>query len=137
MPIDYPLKKNSLKKYLIETDILVEHLTKSKTKKNSFLIDIMQKGICFTSVLNASEMYFAANSDFEKEKLDNLFYALNVLGIHSRYSLLVPKVSEHFENIRDTLFYILAEQNKLTIVTQFPDKYSDLSCETTHPSLII
>lgn len=137
MPIDYLMKKNSLKKYLIETDILIEHLTKSKTNKNSFLIDIMQKGICFTSVLNASEMYFAVNSDFEKEKLDNLFYALNVLGIHSRYSLLVPKVSKHFKNIRDALFYILAEQNKLTIVTQFPDKYNDLSCETIHPSQIV
>lgn len=123
-------------KYLIETDILIDFLMKKKDEKRSYLFDLMQKGICFTSVLNASEMYFATRSEFEKEKLNNLFYAINVLGIHSRYSLLVPKISKHFKNYRDALIYILAEQNKLTIVTQHPEKYLGLECKSVHPTEI-
>ena len=130
------MKKN-LKKYLIETDILLEHLTREKANKNSFLIDLMQKGLCFTSVLNASEMYYVAKSEFEIEKLDHLFYAINVLGIHPRYCLNVSKISDHFRNFRDALFYILAERNKLIIVTQFPEKYSGLNCISLHPSEVI
>lgn len=128
---------NKIKKFLIETDILVDFLTQQGTKHSSALVNIMQKGICFTSVINASEMYFIAKSDFEKEKLNNLFYAINVLGLHSRYSLLVPKVSANFKNYRDALFYILAEQNRLTIVTQNPEKYLGLKAESLHPSQIV
>ena len=131
------MSKNSVRKFLLETDILLEYLTKPKEKKQSHLIKIMQKGICFTSVLNASEMYFTAKSDYEIEKLNNVFYALHVLGIHSRYSLLVPKLSKHFRNYRDAIFYILAEQNRLEIVSLYPEKYLGLKCNCFHPSQIV
>jgi len=42
-------------KYLLDTDVLVDYLT-STDNKNQDLINFMQTGICFTTVLNASEL---------------------------------------------------------------------------------
>ncbi len=121
-------------KFLIESDILIDFLTSKHSRHNSYLVRLMQTGICFTSVLNASELYFFARSKNDKNELDHLFYAINVLGIHSRYCLNVPDVSTHFNNYRDALCYILAKQNRLTIITQYPEKYSGLECKVMHPS---
>jgi len=123
-------------KYLLETDVLLEYLVLYEFDKESYLIKLMQKGICFTSVLNASELFMFANSDYEKEKVRDLLNALKVLGLHSRYSLSIPNCMNNFKNIRDALFYILAEQNRLSIVSLNPEKYSGLSVKSVHPDII-
>lgn len=123
-------------KYLLETDILIDYLTCGDLNKVPYLITLMQKGICFTSVLNASELFMQANSDFKRSKVRDLLNALKVLGLHSRYSLAIPNYRDNFTNIRDALFYILAEQNKLIIVTLNPDKYSGLNVNSVHPQMI-
>ncbi|MBK7498455.1 MAG: PIN domain-containing protein [Ignavibacteriales bacterium] len=123
-------------KYLLETDVLLEYLVLYEFDKESYLIKLMQKGICFTSVLNASELFMFANSDYEKEKVRDLLNALKVLGLHSRYSLSIPNCMNNFKNIRDALFYILAEQNRLSIVSLNPEKYSGLSVKSVHPDTI-
>lgn len=124
-------------KYLIDSDILIDFLTNHHSRHHSYLVRLMQKGICFTTVLNAAELYFCSTTDDENVKLDHLFYAINVLGIHPRYSLLVPKVANYFKNYRDALFFIMAKQNKLIIVTKFPDKYSFGDCKVLHPSKLL
>ena len=123
-------------KYLLETDVLLKYLVLYEFDKESYLIKLMQKGICFTSVLNASELFMFANSDFEKEKVRDLLNALKVLGLHSRYSLSIPNCMNNFKNIREALFYILAEQNRLSIVSLNPEKYSGLSVKSVHPDTI-
>lgn len=123
-------------KYLLETDVLLEYLVLYEFDKESYLIKLMQKGICFTSVLNASELFMFANSDYEKEKVRDLLNALKVLGLHSRYSLSIPNCMNNFKNIREALFYILAEQNRLSIVSLNPEKYSGLSVKSVHPDSI-
>jgi hypothetical protein len=123
-------------KYLLETDILIEYLTCSDLNNVPYLLTLMQKGICFTSVLNASELFILAKTDFESEKVRDLLNALNVLGLHSRYSLAIPSCKNNFTNTRDALFYILAEQNKLKIVSLSPEKYSGLNVNSVHPQMI-
>lgn len=124
-------------KFLIDTDVLVNYLVLKETAKTTSLIDLMQKGICFTSVLNASELFMIAKSDYQKEKVRDLLNALKVLGLHSRYSLSIPNCMNRFNNIRDALFYILAEQNRLIIVSLNPDHYSGLKVKSLHPKSII
>jgi hypothetical protein len=123
-------------KYLLETDILIDYLTTSDLNKVPYLLTLIQKGICFTSVLNASESFMLAKSDFERSKVRDLLNALKVLGLHSRYSLAIPNCSDKFSSIRDALFYILAEQNKLRIVTLNPGKYGGLKVNSVHPQMI-
>lgn len=127
---------NKHPKYLLETDILIDYLTFNKSGSLPFLLILMQKGICFTSVLNASELFMLAKSNFEKEKVRDLLNSINVLGLHSRYSLLIPNCINKFSNIRDALFYILAEQNKLVILSLKPEKYTGLKVQSIHPKMI-
>ena len=123
-------------KYLLDTDVLLEYLVLYEVDKESYLIKLMQKGICFTSVLNTSELFMFANSDYEKEKVRDLLNTLKILGLHSRYSLSIPNCMDNFKNIRDALFYILAEQNRLSIVSLNPEKYSGLSVKSVHPTTV-
>ena len=127
----------SIPKFLVDTDVLVKYLVLKESGKTTSLIDLMQKGICFTSVLNASELFMLAKSDYQKEKARDVLNALKVLGLHSRYSLSIPNCMNRFDNIRDSLFYILAEQNRLTIVSLNPNKYSGLKVKSLHPQAII
>ena len=130
------MQKNKIPKYLLETDILIDYLTFSNIGSEPFLLNLMQKGICFTSVLNASELFMAAKTDFEKEKVRDLLNAINVLGLHARYSLAVSDCKNNFNNIRDALFYVLAEQNRLIILSLNPDKYASLRVNSIHLKVI-
>src|SRR5690606_15651766 len=102
-------------KFLIDTDVLADHLI-TDIKTESYLIKLMRTGICFTSVLNAAELYRLTDSPLELQNVNDLLYGIKVLGLHARYSLSVPKYNKRFENVRDLLFYILAQSNKLAIV---------------------
>lgn len=127
---------SNLPKYLLETDILIDYLTFNKSGNQPFLLNLMRKGICFTSVLNASELFMLAMADVDKEKVRDLLNAINVLGLHSRYSLAIPACMNNFNNIRDALFYVLAEQNRLIIVSLNPHKYDGLRVNSIHPEVI-
>jgi len=127
---------SNLPKYLLETDILIDYLTFNKSGNQPFLLNLMQKGICFTSVLNASELFMLAKTSLEKEKVRDLLNAINVLGLHSRYSLAISDCKNNFKNIRDALFYVLAEQNRLIIVSLNPLKYDGLRVNSIHPEVI-
>ncbi len=117
--------------YLIETDILIEHLTHSQKGSESILEKLMQKGICFTSVINASELLFSVKNDEEKENVVKLLSSLKVLGLNSRYSLYVSGLDKKLKNSRDSLIFVLAKLNKLKIVTCEKNKYVKITKHVT------
>jgi predicted nucleic acid-binding protein len=109
--------------YLIDTDILIDHL---KTKDKSQLSDLeiaMTKGICFTSVIQASEMYFNKLIPEDKKAVDSVIYALKILGIHSRYSLSISDFFNKVASTRDAIVCSVAKNNKLPILTNRFDRY--------------
>jgi len=110
------------KHYLIDTDILYDHLVHEQ-KTNSFLTTLMTKGECFTTVLNASELYFSATTDEQKTAVKKLLYSLKILGLNSRYALDIPNYSSKFSNYLECMFYIVALKNNLIIATNSPSKY--------------
>jgi predicted nucleic acid-binding protein len=130
------MQKNNIPKFLLDTDILIEYLTFKSSSHEPFLLTLMQKGVCFTSVLNASELFMLAKTGIEKEKVRDLLNAINVLGLHARYSLSISNCIDNFKNIRDALFYVLAEQNRLIIVSLNPHKYDGLRVNSIHPEEI-
>ena len=103
-------------KVFLESDILADYLM-DKNSGDSILLKIMQNSICFTSVINASELFFAAKSEIEKDSVQKVLTGLKVLGMHSRYSLLINKYSSLVNTVRDALICVLADYNKLPIVT--------------------
>ncbi len=122
------MKKNEKKEFLIETDILLNHLINTKNKSLSDLEILMQKGMCFTTVINAAELLFNAVNPHKKEYILDLLNALKVLGLHSRYSLLVNQYYHKVKSYRDALICVVSELNKLPIITNDKRKYinSDL-----------
>jgi len=107
-------------KFLLETDVLVDYLT---SDKNNYLLNLMQKGICFTTVLNASELLAACKVETEIAEVRSVLDSLKVLGLHSRYALSVPEFSDKTKNNRDALFAVVSLINKLPIVTMNSDRY--------------
>lgn len=119
---------------LIETDLMIEHLTTKDSFLKSGLETAMEKYVCFTTVLNASELFFYAETEVEKEAVKKILTALKVLGIHSRYSLAVSEFAGKVANVRDAIFCATAKINKITILTNNPDKYKMTGLEILHPN---
>ncbi len=116
------------KEYLIETDIFVKHL-KHRGAGLSALETAMSSGLCFTTVLNASELIDAAKSENERNTVISLLSAVKILGLHQRYSLYVNEFSEKVVSIRDSLFCVVAKINKLIILTDDIRKYKKTGLE--------
>jgi predicted nucleic acid-binding protein len=108
--------KNKIE-FLVETDIIVDHLTQEDQSVISNLELAMSSGICFTSVITASELYFIYNEETERKSVDYVIYALKVLGIHPRYSLNISDFFNKVATTRDALVCSLAKNNKLPILT--------------------
>lgn len=120
--------------YLVDTDILIDHLTFDNDNNDSYLELLMQNGICFSTVLNAAELLYRAASDIEKEIILNLLSALKILGLHARYSLRISAYRDSVGNVNDALMCTVADYNKLPIVTFDKLKYSKTDLSVFHPA---
>lgn len=119
--------------YLIDTDVIIEHLTHSDLQTKSVLEKLMTQGVCFTTVVNASELYFAALSVEEKRMIDSVLSALKVLGINSRYSLNISEFFNKVATTRDALICTTAKINKLPLVTNNIDRYKESGITIINP----
>ena len=117
-------------KYLLDTDILADYVTSNDM---NYLINLMQKGICFTTVLNAAELLAACKNDEEQSTVRSVLDSVKVLGLHSRYALSIPEFSDKTENVRDALFTVVASVNKLPIVTLNSERYKKTNLKIIHP----
>jgi predicted nucleic acid-binding protein len=120
--------------FLIDTDIIIDHLTYS-LKDESILEKIMQIGICFTTVINASEILFIAKVE-EKEDIIRTLNAFKILGVHQRYSLSIIN-KKKINNLRDSLICTIAKINKLRIVTFNRERYINTDVKLLHPSEVL
>lgn len=123
--------------FLIDTDVLMEHLIQKKEAGFSALVKLMLRGLCFTTVINAAEVILNSNDEEEEFYSKSLLSALKVLGIHSRYSLNVKKIKIKHPDLRDSLFLVTAEVNKLNVITFNLDKYQSDKINIIHPDSAI
>ncbi|MBI3123351.1 MAG: PIN domain-containing protein [Ignavibacteriales bacterium] len=119
--------------FLIETDILVEHLTQHDLSGPSVLELAMTQGICFTSVIAASELYFNCKDENQKEAVNSVLYAINVLGIHQRYCLNISEFFNKVASVRDALVCALAKNNKLPILTNDIERFRNSGIKVISP----
>jgi predicted nucleic acid-binding protein len=111
--------------YLIDTDIFVDHLTQKDDSVLSDLEIAMATGMCFTSVIQASELYFYVSNPVEKQAVDPVLRAMKVLGIHPRYSLNISDFFNKVATARDAIFCSVAKNNKLPIFTNDSFRYKE------------
>ena len=119
-----------MNKYLLETDVMVDYLS---SNENNYLIKLMKTGICFTTVLNASEMLAACRDESELSAVRSVLDSIKVLGLHSRYALNVREFSEKTSGLRDALLAVVSSINKLPIVTLNTEKYKKTNLKIIHP----
>lgn len=110
-------------KFLLDTDILAEHLEHKDEGRDSVWESLVAQGICFTTVLNATELFLKASNKQENDAVLAALSAIHVLGVHQRYALLTGELREITENPRDLLFLSVAAANKLPIITFRPERY--------------
>lgn len=118
--------------YLIDTDVLLEHLT-HEGKDKSLLEKLMECGICYTTVINSAEIYFSLRNSDEKSAIDSLMRSVRVLGLNSRYSLSVDQFIGKVKTVRDALFCATAKINKLIVVSSDITRYSTSGLEVIDP----
>lgn len=119
--------------FLVETDILIGHLIQKNIKEISDLELAMTKGVCFTTVINSSEMYFSSWDEKEKHAVDSVMNAVKVLGIHPRYSLNISEFFNKVASTRDAMICSLAKINKLPILTTQINKYKNCGLKIISP----
>lgn len=121
------------KEFLADTDILLRHLIHINSSTLSELEFAMRQGVVFTTVINASELYFGVSSPEEKSAVDSLLKSLKILGINSRYSLNISDFFNKVADTRDALICVVAKLNKLPILTADPNRYKNSGIEIINP----
>lgn len=127
------MQKNKIE-FLLDTDVIQEHLVSGSS---SILVELLQRGLGFTTVLNAAEIMLKCNSLEDEYSAKSVLSALKILGIHSRYSLSVNKISQEIKSLRDVLFVVTAEINKINIVTLKPERYQSDKVKILSPCDLI
>lgn len=70
----------------VDTDVMIAYLEHNSTV-HSLLRKLMSYSICFTSVLNASELIALTRTNAERQHAESVLWGLKVLGFHHKYSL--------------------------------------------------
>ncbi len=124
------------KKFLIDTDVIYDHITHKNDSGSSELIKIMQIGICFTTVINAAELLYSSENENQKNVILKVLNSFKVLGLNSRYALKISDLKTGTTTLRDTLILTVGVLNNLPIVTYQKSRYADVGIEILNPSEI-
>lgn len=122
--------------YLLDTDVIEHHLIQ-KSDTHSYLEGLLLKGLCFSTVLNASELLHKAKSDLEVRIILDVLSGIKILGLHSRCSLMVPKYSQLGLDMNRALFCVVADYNRLPIITLTKSQYVKSNLTIHHPEEIV
>jgi hypothetical protein len=107
--------------FLVETDMLIEYLT----TENSTLRHALSKGVCYTTFNNALQLFAAAKSPEEEERIQQALMSVRLLGLNWRNAKPFAvsarrieastgkKLTEH-----EMIMIGMAEMSKLTILTK-------------------
>lgn len=75
----------------LDTDVFMQHLY-NKGDDNSLFLKCLKLFVCYTSVINASEIFSECSNMKMKENARRTFHEVGVLGIPFRYSLSIGEV---------------------------------------------
>jgi predicted nucleic acid-binding protein len=128
--------------FLIETDVLREYLISSKSGE-SFLRKALATGVCYTTMLNALELFRAADTKEATDAVMQLLMVVRVLGFNSRYAQTFAKMADEIEaktgkNLtdREVMIVGMATTSKLTILTKdFFERYKGFQAISIQRSL--
>ena len=106
--------------FLIETDILRSFLTHSDASRPSVLRRCLSAGVCYTTMVNAMELFQEATTVGERDAAMHILSAVRVLGFNARYAEPFATLATEHPHLseREVLVAGMASVSKLTIVTE-------------------
>ncbi len=127
------MNKKLQQKYLVETDVPVNYLTETGNTIEPGLIMHLQNSIEFTMVMNASELFYAVKNEFQLDTVKKNLTSLKIFVLNPGYSLSIFKYSSLVNSVRDALFCIVADFNKLPVAIYNVEKYKSVELNSIHP----
>ena len=108
----------------LDTDVYLKHLNGDE---DSVLLKCLSLFDCYTSVINASEVFSECETKEQEEKAKQSFFGSGVLGIPYKYSHTIGKLLKDKINYRDALMLTMLIETKLPIVsfTNMKDEYAE------------
>src|SRR5438094_438331 len=110
--------------FLIETDVLRDFLIAEKGEV-TLLRKALAIGTCYTTMLNALELFRAARTSEETDAVMQVLMAVRVLGFNSRYAETFAQLSAEIEkqsgvrlSDREAMIAGMAQASKLVILTK-------------------
>lgn len=104
---------------LVETDLIVDYLL-APAAEPSLLRRLMEVVVCYTTFIQASEIYSAARGPQEERTVERALFGLKILGASSRYAKTIGGVLSSVDtplDIRTAVMAAMAMESKLPIVT--------------------
>ena len=117
--------------FLIETDVLREYLIAGKGKE-TLLRKALSKGVCYTTMYNALELFRAAKTKEDSDAILQMLMVVRVLGFNARYAQNFSAATAEIEKqtglsvtLRESMMIGMAKISKLSIVTiDFFERYN-------------
>lgn len=114
--------------YLVETDVLFDFL-KHRDRSPSLLRRALALGTCYTTMLNAMEVYAECSGDVERTAATNMLMVVRVLGFNGRFAEPFAELSREYPGVSQREMFVLgmARASKLTVLTRAHfDRYAAL-----------
>lgn len=105
----------------LDTDVYLKHL---QGDEDSVLLKCLSLFDCYTSVINASEVFAKCETKEQEENAKQSFFGSGVLGIPYKYSHTIGKLLKDKMNYRDACVTAILIETKLPIVS-FTDMKSE------------
>lgn len=98
----------------LDTDVYLKHL---RGDEDSVLLKCLSVFDCFTSVINASEVFAECETKEQEENAKQSFFGSGVLGVPYKYSHTIGKLLKEKINYRDALMLTIVIETKLPVVS--------------------
>lgn len=98
----------------LDTDVYLKHL---HGDEDSVLLKCLSLFDCYTSVINASEVFAECKTKEQEENAKQAFFGSGVLGIPYKYSHTIGKLLKQKVNYRDALILTIVIETKLPVVS--------------------
>lgn len=117
--------------FLVETDVLGEYLVAGK-EEDTLLRKALSKGVCYTTMYNALELFRAAKTKEESDAVMQMLMIVRVLGFNARYAQTFSEATAEIEKKtglsptnREAMMIGMAKISKLSILTKdFFERYN-------------
>ncbi len=108
----------------LDTDVYLKHL---QGNEDSVLLKCLSLFDCYTSVINASEVFAKCETKEQEENAKQSFFGSGVLGIPYKYSHTIGKLLKDNVNYREACVTAILIETKLPIVsfTNMKSEYAE------------